>query len=264
MNKLIVFSTIFLISSCSISPGMHMSENTSWLSEDSYVYIDSLKKELKIENINSSNINRDTPNTYKIGKGDQIAITVWGIPEVFPQVSINTEQNLRRVDSNGNIFFPYVGSIQAIDKTETQLRQDITLSLSSNFNNPQLDVSIARFNSQRIYLLGEVTRPTRINITDVPLSLAEALGQASGLNINSSNASQVYIIRQDLEKNNPRIFRADLSSPSSFIDAGRFYLKDNDIVYVNSKGTTRWNRVISQFFPFSSFLNSVDNLVDSN
>ena len=42
------------------------------------------------------------------------------------------------------------------------------------------------------------------------------------------------------------------------------YLSDNDIVYVNSKGTTRWNRVISQFFPFSSFLNSVDNLVNSD
>mgnify|MGYP006228273447 CR=1 FL=1 len=39
-------------------------------------------------------------------------------------------------------------------------------------------------------------------------------------------------------------------------------LSDNDIVYVNAKGTTRWNRVISQFFPFSSFLNSVDNLID--
>ena len=41
------------------------------------------------------------------------------------------------------------------------------------------------------------------------------------------------------------------------------YLKNEDIIYVNAKGTTRWNRVISQFFPFSTFLNSIDNLVNS-
>ena len=47
------------------------------------------------------------------------------------------------------------------------------------------------------------------------------------------------------------------ANPYEVIDT---YLKDNDVIYVNAKGTTRWNRVISQFFPFSSFLNSVDNL----
>ena len=37
---------------------------------------------------------------------------------------------------------------------------------------------------------------------------------------------------------------------------------NNDIVYVNASGTARWNKVISQFFPFSSFLNSIDNLTN--
>ena len=55
-----------------------------------------------------------------------------------------------------------------------------------------------------------------------------------------------------------------MSSPAGFIAAGNFYLSDNDVVYVNAKGTARWNRVISQFFPFSSLLNSLDNLSDSN
>ena len=94
----------------------------------------------------------------------------------------------------------------------------------------------------------------------MPLSLSEALGQANGLNTNTSDASNVFIIRQAKLDQIPRIFKADLSSPSGFIDAGNFYLNDNDIIYVNAKGTTRWNRVISQFFPFSSFLNSINNL----
>ena len=48
---------------------------------------------------------------YRIGNGDQISITVWGLQDVFPMTNINVDQNLRRVDSNGDIFFPYIGSI---------------------------------------------------------------------------------------------------------------------------------------------------------
>ena len=51
-----------------------------------------------------------------------------------------------------------------------------------------------------------------------------------------------------------------MSSPANFINSGNFFLKDNDIIYVNASGTTRWNRVISQFFPFSTFLASVNSL----
>ena len=54
----------------------------------------------------------------------------------------------------------------------------------------------------------------------------------------------------------------NLSTPAGFIAAGSS-MEDNDIVYVNASGTTRWNRIISQFFPFSSFLNSIDNLTSN-
>ena len=93
------------------------------------------------------------------------------------------------------------------------------------------------------------------------MSLSNAIGESKGLNTNTSEGEDVFVIRQNLAQD-PQIFRVDLSSPSGFLSAGNFYLTDNDIVYVNAKGTTRWNRVVSQFFPFSSFLNSVDNLID--
>ena len=53
-----------------------------------------------------------------------------------------------------------------------------------------------------------------------------------------------------------------MSSPSAFLIASEFYLMSGDIVYVNANGTTQWNRVISQFFPFSSFINNIDNLIE--
>ena len=181
------------------------------------------------------------------------------MPDVFPITNINPDQNLRRVDSNGNIYFPFVGLISASGYTQNELRDNLTFELSKYFNSPQLDLTIARFNSQKVYILGEVTKPKKINLADVPLSLSDALGESSGLNTNTASGSEVFIIRQGAE-NNPMIFRADLGSPKGFIDANNFYLLNNDIVYVNAKNTTRWNRVISQFFPFSTFLNSIDQL----
>lgn len=266
MIKKYVFLFIFLIiiSGCSLSPGMHMDTESTWFENDSSVFVESLNKELPIEKI-ENNIRETSGNyVYKIGKGDQIAITVWGLPKIFPLANINPEQNLRRVDSNGNIFFPYVGLVKAENKTQNELRLDISDELATFFKDPQLDLSIVKFNSQRVYLLGEVSKPSRISLTDIPLSLTEALGQTDGINNNTANGKEIFIIRKGSNDSPPRIFIADLESPAGFISAGNFYLSDNDIVYVNAKGTARWNRVISQFFPFSSFLNSVDSLTSSD
>ncbi len=250
-----------LISSCTLAPGMFMSTSKDWNGEN-FVFVESLNRSITIEPISQnikSNTNKDL---YKIGKGDQLFVTIWGLPDIFPLTGgINSELNTRRVDSNGNIFFPFVGLVLAEGKDQDELRKDLTDELSKMFKNIQLDIAIAGFNSQKVYLLGEVTTPRVINLTDIPLSLSDAIGQSKGLNTNTSEGEDVFVVRQ-LPDQEPKIFRVDLSSPSGFLSSGNFYLADNDIVYVNAKGTTRWNRVISQFFPFSSFLNSVDNLID--
>lgn len=226
-----------------------------------FVYVKSIDMNIEIIDISNFQNLETANNEYRVGDGDQIAITVWGLQEIFPIANMNQDLNLRRVDSNGIIFFPYAGLVMARGKTQNELRSEITEKLSNNFNEPQVDVTIARFNSQKVYLLGEVTNPTKINLSDISLSLSEALGEASGLATNSSSGSEVFIIRNNFIGDKPVIFRADLSSPSGFIASNNFYLADNDIVYINANGTTRWNRVVSQFFPFSSFLNSVDRLI---
>ncbi len=255
----LLFVTYF--TGCALSPGMFMTSSNNWDGENT-VFIESLDSYIKIEKIFQSNESFKNSDIYKIGRGDQLSVTIWGLPEVFPITGgINPELNTRRVDSNGNIFFPFVGLVEAAGKTQDELRKDLTIEMSNMFKNIQLDLSIVSFNSQKVYLLGEVTVPKEINLSDIPLSLSDAIGQSKGLNTNTSEGEDVFVIRQ-MPEEAPRIFRVDLSSPAGFLNAGNFFLADNDIVYVNAKGTTRWNRVISQFFPFSSFLNSVDNLLD--
>ena len=258
-----LIAVLIFVSGCSLSPGMHMNTESSWADKSKYVYIESIEKDVRLIKI-SETLDTSYANNYvyKIGVGDQIAVTVWGLQDIFPINNVSTDLTLRRVDANGNIFFPYVGLVKAKGKTQDQLRDNVTNQLSEYFNDPQVDVTIARFNSQQVFVLGEVTKPTKLNITDVPVSLSKAIGESFGLNTNTAAASEVFIIRQNATGEDPLIFYANLKNPSSFIEAGNFYLKNNDIVYVNASGTTRWNKVISQFFPFSSFLNSVDNLTN--
>ena len=106
---------IFFANGCSLSPGMHMETKSSWTDESKYVYIDSIKENVKLTNISETlDLTYKNNYVYRIGVGDQIAVTIWGLPDIFPVTNINADQNLRRVDANGNIFFPYAGLIQAI------------------------------------------------------------------------------------------------------------------------------------------------------
>ena len=260
-----VITVITILSSCSLSPGMHMDTQKNRSTGNDEVYIKSIDKTVPIiEVTTTSTTDLTLNNIYRIGNGDEIVITVWGIPDIFPITSISPDQNRRRVDSNGNIYFPFVGLVKAAGKTQNELRSELALKLSNSFNEPQLDLSIAKFNSKKIYLLGEVTQPEKINLTDVPITLADAIGEVKGLSTVTANGADVFIIRSETSASGyPVIYRANLSSPAGFLAAGNFYLVDKDIVYVNAKGTTRWNRVISQFLPFSSFLNSIDNLTNN-
>ena len=256
-NKFFLLISAMVLASCSLSPGMHM-KTKSPNSDNERVYIESINKDLEV--IDIVNFQGNENESYKIGNGDQISITIWGLPEIFPITNTASDAHLRRVDSNGNIYFPYAGIMKASGRTQDELRSNLTKELSKNFTNPQLDLSIAKFNSQKIYLLGEVLKPSKLFLTDVSISLTDAIGEVSGINNNTASGSEVFIIRSLDGSGEPQIYRADLSSPAGFVSASQFILIDNDVVYVNSKSTTRWNRVISQFFPFSAFLNSVDNL----
>ena len=248
-KKISLITLLILINGCSLSPGMHMETKSSWADNSKYVYIESIQKDVRLIKITETIDDAYKNNyEYRIGIGDQIAVTIWGLPDIFPVTNINTDLNLRRVDANGNIFFPYAGLIKASGKTQNELRVNLSSSLSEYFNDPQVDVTIARFNSQQVFVLGEVTKPRKLNITDIPISLSNAIGESFGLNTSTSAASEVFIIRQNKADQDPLIFHANLKNPSNFIEAGNFYLEHNDIVYVNASGTARWNKVISQFF----------------
>jgi protein involved in polysaccharide export with SLBB domain len=218
---------------------------------------------LQVEDINYSNFNSFSNNyinePYRIAPGDVLTIIIWGLSEIFPNnfQQSASPQNSRTVDSLGNIYFPFVGSLNVQGKTVSEVRKLITLGLSENFVNPQVDVTVTKYNQkQDIYVIGEVNKPQKLTIGIDGLSLADAIGSSLGLNLITANAKEVYVIRGYEDMN--RIYRIDLSTSDKMIIANKFQLMPEDVVFIGTSSITKWNRMVSQFFPFASFLNQVD------
>lgn len=111
----------------------------------------------------------------------------------------------------------------------------------------------------KVYVLGEVLKPSTLLLREGRLRLGEALGEAGGISPISANPSQVYVVRSS-EGSMPEVFHLDASQPISFALADGFPLRARDIVYVDPAPIVRWNRVISLLLPSAGGINTVRDL----
>ncbi len=120
---------------------------------------------------------------YRLGVGDILSIIVWDHPELTaPFGSFNSaEEQGSVVREDGNFYYPFVGPVKAEGRTVIEIRNELAKRLSQFIESPQLDVRVAAYRSQRFFIAGSVTTPGAFPITDVPVTLIEAINLAGGL-----------------------------------------------------------------------------------
>jgi polysaccharide export outer membrane protein len=172
-------------------------------------------------------LSEKTP-VYRIGPQDALLVTVWDHPEItlpLGQFRQDTSSGII-VDEAGQIFFPHVGALKVEGMSTSQVRDALTTRLSKVLQNPQIDVKIIAFRSQKIYVGGEVKSPAVYNVTDVPFTLSEAINRAGGF-LPTADDSRLILTRGD--KAWRLNFHALMTSGNRI---GQILLKDGDSLQV--------------------------------
>lgn len=121
---------------------------------------------------------------YLIGAQDVLDISVWKEPDISRTVPVRPD---------GKISLPLVRDIQAAGLTPMQLERLVAEKLQKYVTDPQVSVIVKEINSQRIYILGEVTRSGAFTLLP-NMTVLQALSGAGGFT-QYANLKGIYLLR---------------------------------------------------------------------
>ncbi len=110
-------------------------------------------------------------DSYTIGAGDVLSITVWREPSLSGEYPVRPD---------GKITFPLINDIKAQGLTPLELKKQIEIKLKDFIAAPNVTVGVQQVNSKNIFILGKVNQPGRYPLNG-PMTILQAIAQAGGL-----------------------------------------------------------------------------------
>ncbi|EKO3412652.1 polysaccharide export protein [Vibrio fluvialis] len=204
VKKYLVLSVLLptILAGCTVVPGSYLSvDNKNIIQADSNDQNDNTTEQVNIYPLDAHSVSRynsakdvrSRANAeldkqietyeYQVGVGDILNVTIWDHPELtIPAGSYRSASEAGNwVHSDGTIFYPYIGTVDVAGKTVREIRAIISERLSKYIESPQVDVSVAAFRSQKAYVTGEISTPGKQAITNIPLTILDAINNAGGL-----------------------------------------------------------------------------------
>jgi len=173
---------------------------------------------------------------YRVGPQDLLEISVFQVAEL---------NRIVRVNSNGQISLPLVGTVMAGGKTVQELEAEVAARLSENYlQDPQVTVFVKEFTSQRITLEGAVRKPGIYPITG-RTSLLQAIAQAEGVT-ELANLDGVVVFRVVDGQKMAAVFSLNQIRAG---DADDPQIYGDDIIVVDQSGGKTGLRNILQTIP---------------
>lgn len=162
------------------------------------------------------------------------------------RTSVSPLLQLYLVDQNGQINLPQIGKITVTTMSRIELETSLIEKIKPLVPDVKVNVQLINF---RVTLLGEVTKPGEYAIKGDKVTLLQAIGMAGDLTIYGKRTN-IKVVRH--EGNKVQYYNVDITS-SDFIKSPVYYLRQNDVVYVepnqprmnNSQASTTTSYIIS-------------------
>jgi polysaccharide export outer membrane protein len=168
---------------------------------------------------------------YIVGSQDVLNITSYDQTDLSGKFS---------VEADGTFTYPLIGRVKAGGLTLRQVESELKTRLIADgfFRNPQITVSVERYRSQKVFIVGEVRTPGSYPMSG-DMRLVEALALAgSTLPTASGEAVVVHAVGADAEgpvlptQENAGVVRVNLRD----LENGKFSqdvaLRDGDTIFV--------------------------------
>jgi len=165
-----------------------------------------------------------TPKTgetdYKIGSGDILEIITWKEQDFSKELLV-------RID--GNITFPLIDDIHVGGLTPLQVKQMIEDKLKEFIENPIVNVTVKKPESQKFYILGEVPKTGEYPLIK-NLTVLQAFALAGGFTEWASKKEIILIRHEDGKEQVIRINYKNIAKGKDFSE--NIFIKANDTIIV--------------------------------
>ncbi|MBQ7220438.1 MAG: SLBB domain-containing protein, partial [Synergistaceae bacterium] len=159
---------------------------------------------------------------YRIGTGDEITLTLWGIPE---------EGNFRVVvNRDGIATIPRIGAVRLAGYTLQEAERIIAARLNQYYTGYQMNLSMGRLRSILVYVTGNAQRPGAYTVSSFA-TLVNALLASGGPSMNGS------LRRIELKRNGRTITVFDMYAMLLQGDKSQdARLEAGDVIYIPPVG----------------------------
>lgn len=164
---------------------------------------------------------------YVVGEGDVLKLTVYEHDDLTLTL---------RVSGEGAITVPLIGEVHVTGLTLNQITKKITTLLSDGYIiNPQVNIFIHEFKSNKATILGQITRPGLYELRQYT-TLLELISQAGGLTTDAGNNVIIKRKTPSGSGDNEKIINVDLKSLIERGDAtGNIQIVGGDSIYIATK-----------------------------
>ena len=117
---------------------------------------------------------------YILGPSDSVSIDLTDTDDL---------DGVYKIDQDGMIDLPFIGKIKISELYLNEAQNLLIQIIKTFYKNPDLQINIEEFNSNKVYIVGAVRNQTTISLNEQPLSLIEAAIEA---NFNPSAEDKLF------------------------------------------------------------------------